>query len=267
MTVGEFLKTTTAALEQAGVESARLDTLILLEDALKKDRAILLAHPEAEIPTPLFADLHKKRTQREQHMPLAYIRGKAPFYGREFLVDEHVLIPRPETEMLIELLKKYATAGQISIADVGTGSGCLGITAGLELPGSQVYLYDIDTAALAVAAQNAKHLQIQATCERHDLLAGVTHRHNVVLANLPYVPEHMTINRAATHEPAQALFSGPDGLDHYKRFWAELAALLQKPELVITETLPSQHHTNAMLARAAGYYLAERQGFAEAFSL
>jgi release factor glutamine methyltransferase len=266
MTVDEYLKTTVAALSQAGVESARLDALILLEDALREDRAIILAHLERDIPTPLAAELYKKRTQREQHVPLAYIRGHAPFYGREFTVNEHVLVPRPETEAMIDLLKKLAPTGRhLRIADIGTGSGALGVTAALELPDTKVGLYDIDVTALAVARQNTQRHRVAATCARHDLLAGISTLHDILLANLPYVPEHVRLNKAAKHEPQQAIFSGPDGLDHYKRFWAQAEALPHKPGLIITESLPSRHHTNALLARAAGYYLVEHQGFAQAF--
>jgi release factor glutamine methyltransferase len=265
MTIDEYLKTTTAALEQAGVESARLDALILLEDALNDDRALLLAHPEREIPDPIFAALYKKRVQREKHVPLAYIRGRAPFYGREFLVTEHVLVPRPESEALMDLMKKYAPAGPVTVADVGAGSGILGITAGLELPQATVFLYDIDDQALAVAGKNARKYSVDATLENHDLLEDVARHHDIVLANLPYVPEHIHINRAAAHEPKHAIFSGPDGLDHFKKFWAELEQRADKPALVVTESLPSQHHVNAQLARAAGFFLAGRQDFAQAF--
>jgi release factor glutamine methyltransferase len=265
MTVDEYLRTTTAALRQAGVESARLDALILLEDALHEDRAVLLAHLDRDVPDPIFAKLYKQRVQRETHVPLAYIRGQAPFFGRNFIVDEHVLVPRPETELLIELLKKHAPKGPVTVADVGTGSGVLGITAGLELPEATVFLYDIDPEALAVAKQNADKFHVAATLETHDLLKGVRRHHDVILANLPYVPEHVRLNRAATHEPKHAIFSGPDGLDHYKKFWEELSAVTNKPQLILTESQPSEHHVNAQLARAAGFFLADRQGFAQAF--
>ncbi|HSW98771.1 MAG TPA: HemK/PrmC family methyltransferase [Candidatus Saccharimonadales bacterium] len=276
MTISEYLAVTTAALQAAGVESARLDALILLEDALHEDRAVLLAHPEREIPAPVYAGLYKKRVRRETHEPLAYIRGQAPFFGRTFLVDKRVLVPRPESEAIIELLKQFVPqlprpqdpqhgAEALSVADVGTGSGILGLTAGLELPGTQVFLYDIDDSALEVARHNSGALHVSATLEKQDLLSGIKRQHDIILANLPYVPEQLTINRAAGHEPKQALFSGPDGLDHYKRFWAALAGDVNKPMLIITESLPAQHHTNALLARAAGFYMAGRQGFAQAF--
>src|SRR6185295_9493236 len=108
MTVGEFLNEATATLKQAGVESPRLDTLILLEDALKEDRAVILAYLENELPEPTLTDLRNKIKARAQQIPLAYIRGHAPFYGREFFVTEHVLVPRPETEAMITLLVTHA---------------------------------------------------------------------------------------------------------------------------------------------------------------
>jgi release factor glutamine methyltransferase len=269
MTIDEYLKATSTALQQAGIESARLDALILLEDALKMDRAVLLAHPEDEIPDALAAKLYKQRVAREKHVPLAYIRGHAPFYGREFMVNNHVLVPRPETEALVTLLKKHAPYGSpedpVIIADVGTGSGILGITAALEVHDTQIFLYDISPEALEVAHKNADALHVPATLEQHDLLEDVSRHHDVILANLPYVPDLMHINRAAAHEPKLALFSGPDGLDHYKTFWNQLAQRADKPALVVTESLPSQHHVNAQLARTAGFFLADRLDFAQAF--
>jgi release factor glutamine methyltransferase len=265
MTIGEFLTTATADFKQAGIESARLDALILLEDAIGQDRALLLAYPERDIPPHLVAGLNTQRARREQQIPLAYIRGHAPFYGREFHVTEHVLVPRPETEAMIELLKQHAPKTPLRVGDIGTGSGILGITAALELPDVTAHLYDISEAALDVAKQNAKRHSVTAHGARHDLLAGVTTVHDVLLANLPYVPEHLPLNEAAKHEPRQAIFSGPDGLDHYKRFWAEAETLPHKPTLIITEALSGQHHTNALLARAAGFYLASHQGLAQAF--
>lgn len=266
MTIQEFLKTTSMELGKAGINSARLEALILLEDAFHQDRALVLAHPEKEIPAPIFAELYKKRLQREQHTPLAYIRNKAPFYGREFHVDERVLVPRPESEAIINLLKDLAPKKSLQIADIGTGSGCLGITAALELSNARVQLYDIDQKALAVAKNNAAKYHVNVTLTQQDLLEQQTIAlSDVIVANLPYVPTHMKLNQAATHEPPQAIFSGIDGLDHYKRFWTQVMTLSHKPVLIITETLPSQHHTNALLARGANYYLAQTEGFAQAF--
>jgi release factor glutamine methyltransferase len=266
MTIGAFLTTTTAQLKKAGIESARLDTLILLEDELKQDRTSLLAHLEAEIPTHLLADLRKKYTQRKHHTPLAYIRGKVMFYGREFRINEHVLVPRPETEAMIDMLKKWVPKRTILIADIGTGSGCIGITAALELPHAVVDLYDIDKQALSIARLNAKSLKVHVTCHEEDLLPNKAPNYDVILANLPYIPKHMSINRAAMHEPAHAIFSGSAGLDHYKRLWMLLASRADKPKLIVTESLPEQHNINTRLAQSAGYKLIASEGFAQSFN-
>ncbi len=268
MTLENFLQAATAELTSAGIESARLDCLLLLEDVFGRDRAYLLAHPELEIPTAKLSILNKNIAQRRTHQPLAYIRGTAAFYGRNFAVNDYVLVPRPETESIILLLKKIPFAVEPNLADIGTGSGCIGITAGLEIPGSKIWLTDIDPAALVVASKNASTHNLPVRTVESDLLTNLPPEpFDAILANLPYVPDMLTINKAATFEPKIALFAGPDGLDAYKRFWTQLAALAHKPAHVITEALPSQHHALAMLARAAGYYLSEREGFVQSFAL
>ncbi|HSX33901.1 MAG TPA: HemK/PrmC family methyltransferase [Candidatus Saccharimonadales bacterium] len=265
MTVHDFLTAATKTLEQAGIESARLDTLILLEDELGENRAHILAHPSRELAKETGVELNKKIARRSTHLPLAYIRGTAPFYGRNFIVSEHVLVPRPETEALIALLKTLALPKQPVIADIGTGSGCLGITAALELPDSLVTLSDNDPEALRVARANVALLAPQVTVKQVDLLADLPPKTDVVVANLPYVPEALPINQAAAHEPKNAIFAGADGLDLYKQLWHQLSGLKAKPRFICIEALPAQHHTLAMLARAAGYYLKGTSGFAQAY--
>ncbi|HKU18297.1 MAG TPA: HemK/PrmC family methyltransferase [Candidatus Saccharimonadales bacterium] len=272
MTTDDFLQTTAASLHQAGIASARLDSLILLEDALGLERANILAHPEHHIPTAKLEHLNKQIAQRATHRPLAYIRGKAAFYGREFTVNEHVLVPRPESETMITLLKSwYASLPEapklLRIADIGAGSGMLGITGALELPKvHSIAACDIDRDALAVALQNAYQHRVTAIPYQMDLLeTPFADEYQVLLANLPYVPETLAINQAATFEPKHAIFSGPDGLDHYKRFWAQVGTLGRPPLCIITESLPAQHHAVALLARSAGFVLAARDGFAQLF--
>lgn len=266
MTTQEFLGNATKTLNQAGVTSARLDCLILLEDCLGLDRAVILAHPETEISAPQLARLNKQITQRVKHTPLAYIRGKAPFYGREFEVNEHVLVPRPETETMIEMLKKLPLPATPVIADIGTGTGCIGITAALEIPDAKTYLTDIDEHALAVAEANAKLLGAKVTCLKSDLLESAD-AYDVILANLPYVPERYAINQAAEHEPKHAIFAGKDGLNLYRRFWEQIAGMSKKPTYVLTESLPVQHPDLTALAEASGYKQLEARDFVQAFRL
>ncbi|HSX08513.1 MAG TPA: HemK/PrmC family methyltransferase [Candidatus Saccharimonadales bacterium] len=274
MTIETFLEQAVAQLKAAGIATARLDCLVLLEDELGANRATLLAHPEREIDPPPLLKLNKKIAQRQQNVPLAYIRGKAEFYGREFLVNKNVLVPRPESEKLIDLLKgtKWGMPTNIvplHIADVGTGSGCLGVTAGLEIPGAHIDLYDVSSPALGVALQNAKQYKLEHITYTLEHLFNdpvlLRRRYDVVLANLPYVPDDYEINAAAAHEPKIALFAGKDGLNLYRTFWRQLSAMAERPRFVITESFPFQHAENAKLAKTAGYSLETADDFAQRF--
>lgn len=268
MTVQEFLNQAVTTLQGADIVTARLDSLVLLEDTLDTDRAHLLAHPEMVLNDEQLAHLNAQVTRRATHTPLAYIRGHAAFYGRDFMVNEHVLVPRPETEAIITLLKGLPLSNTPHIADIGAGSGCIGITAALELPESTVDLYDIDEKALEVARKNATRLKARnIQTYQADLLADIQEPHDIILANLPYVPESYPINQAATFEPRLALFSGADGLDHYRSFWLQISNGTQHPQFILTESLPSQHHVLALLARNAGYVLEQTDDFIQLFSL
>jgi release factor glutamine methyltransferase len=263
-TTAEWLSKGGKILSAAGIATARLDCLVLLEDALWVDRAAILAHPEHTISQAKLAKLNKQITQRRMHVPLAYIRGKAPFFGREFALNSRVLVPRPETETMIEMLKKLPLPAPPRLADIGTGTGCIGITAALEIPRVKVGLYDIDPAALRVARRNAKALQTTVLCRKSDLLEK-TDPADVVVANLPYVPERYAINRAAEHEPKHAIFGGKDGLNLYRRLWEQIAERAEKPLFVLTEALPPQHQDLAALAKTAGYHLFAAEDFIQVF--
>lgn len=267
MTIGDFLKQSTERLRTAGVESPRLDILVLLEDALQQDRARLLAHMDAKIAQETEVDLNKKIMQRTKDVPLAYIRGIANFYGRTFNVTPSVLVPRPESEAFIDLLK--TTAPQLKeprIADIGTGSGCIGVTAGLEIPEAKVDLYDIDPLALQIAKQNAKAHKLRLQTYNEDLLMQASDRaYDVILANLPYVPVDFPTNAAVRHEPAIAIFSGYDGLEAYRQFWQQIASLHTQPKYILTEALTSQHAELQTTATFNGYSLNASQGLVQMF--
>jgi release factor glutamine methyltransferase len=199
-TVSKFIRLSTKHLLDAGISTARLDCIVLLEDELGKDRAWLLANQEFEIPKSSAKRLSANIAKRADHMPIAYIRGKTEFYGREFAVNAHTLVPRPETEAMIGLLKKLPISHGTRFLDVGTGSGCIAITAVLELPRLIVSACDTDTQCLAIAERNAHNLQAQVTFVQSDLLQEVA-APDIIGANLPYVPDDFQINTAATHEP------------------------------------------------------------------
>jgi release factor glutamine methyltransferase len=263
-----WLATATAVLTRAGIATARLDCLVLLEDCLGKDRAHILAHPELDLTNEHLQTLNEQIKRRVRHVPLAYIRGKTEFYGREFIVNNNVLEPRPESETIIDLLKKYVHTEGVTIIDVGTGSGALAITAKLELPKTSVAAIDIDSRCLEVARQNAVDLKADIRILQGDLLnpiAASLPTQYILLCNLPYVPNSFQINTAAGHEPRIAIFGGVDGLDPYRSLFAQIESLPHKPQLIITEAMPPQHPELAELAAQYGFALETEEDFIQVF--
>jgi release factor glutamine methyltransferase len=269
VSIHDFITDTTKQLTDAGIGTARLDCLVLLEDAVGKDRSWLLAHPEFVISDTVLRQLEGWVAQRAKHMPLAYVRGKTEFYGREFIVGPDVLEPRPESETMIELLKKLASEQDCTIVDVGTGSGALAITAKLELPATEVIGIDIDPNCLKIARQNAAKHATDVTFYQGDLLEPLytlAPKPYTLLCNLPYVPDDHQINQAAMNEPRLAIFGGADGLDLYRRLFTDFHGLSRFPVLVFTESLPFQHTELAAIAQAAGYRQAGEDDFIQVFS-
>jgi release factor glutamine methyltransferase len=277
MNVSTWLLANTTQLADAGITTARLDCLVLLEDATGRDRAWLLSHPEHKLQGSVLENLDTNIAQRAQHVPLAYLRGHAEFYGREFAVNEHTLVPRPETETIIERLIGLVVSGKLpaepGILDIGTGSGCIAITAALELRAAgfdaHVSACDIDKNCLRTAKQNAQKLGATVHFFASDLLDGAVaagQAYDILLANLPYVPDNFQINTAATHEPRRALFGGPDGLDLYRTMFQQIHGLASVAlPFVLTESLPIQHENLATIAKAAGYHLQVTDDFIQLF--
>lgn len=253
-------------LENAGIGSARLDALILLEDLLNKDRSWVLAHPEYQIPKSLLRKLDRRLERRAAHVPLAYIRGFTEFYGRQFKVNRHVLEPRPESETMIDLLLGLDLPIRPAIADIGTGNGALGITAALEIPGSRVDLYEISSGALAVAKHNTHLHELRLHARKMNLLSRPLRPYDALLCNLPYVPDHWEINKAALAEPKIAIFGGKDGLDLYRKLFKQLERFTWKPKFVLTEALPPQHEALAAIAAGHGFSLYSSQDFIQVFN-
>lgn len=214
--VGEALGAALDALAAAGVEDPRLDAELLLAEASGRDRAALLADPEAELPPAAgrhFGELVRRRLRRE---PVAYILGRRGFRRIELRVDPRVLVPRPETELLVELALELRPA---RVLDVGTGSGAIALAVADELPDCEVTAADTSAAALDVARANAARLGL---AERVRFLDGTVpedDEFDLVLANLPYVAERdwPTLQPEVTRwEPREALLAGEDGLDAYR---------------------------------------------------
>lgn len=266
MIVDKFIKTSAAKLKSAGIGTARLDALVLLEDATRKDRAWLLAHPEHIVRGPSSHKLAEQITRRANHEPLAYIRGKTEFYGRDFIITKDVLEPRPESETMIDLLKKIAKPSQV-IVDVGTGSGALAITAQLEMPNSTVYGTDIDAKCLEVARKNAKKYNAPIKFFEGNLIEPLpsSAKPQILLCNLPYVPNSYTLNDAAKNEPKTAIFGGNDGLNIYRKLFTLLKIGKFKPRYILSESLPFQQKELAKIAQKAGFKLQKTDDFIQLF--
>lgn len=257
MTIKEWLAKSTHLLEVSSIPTAKLDAEVLLAETLQKDRSWLHAHPDFELQRSDLLMLDEQIKRRTKHEPLAYIRGKSEFYGREFIVTPDTLQPRPETETMIDILKKISP---LKVIDVGTGSGCIAITAKLELPISQVLACDISDKCIDIAAQNAKKLGAELTITQSDLLQDINVKNlkeATLCCNLPYIPTDFHINEAAKHEPDLALFGGKEGLDYYQQLFEQITSVppQYKPTHILTESLPPQHDALADFAEVHDYLL------------
>lgn len=265
LTINDWTNKGQRSLRKAGIQTAGLDVLIILEDVLNKNRAQLLAHPELRITPEQERILNQLITRRAKHEPLAYIRGKSEFYGREFIVNNHVLQPRPESETMIDMLKKLPISSP-RITDIGTGSGALAVTAKLEIPTSNVCATDVDSNCITIAKKNARKHEAKVEFIQTNLLDGLEYQ-DILLCNLPYVPDEFLINKSAEFEPRLALFGGADGLDLYRKLFDQIENMDTKPVFVLTESLPLQHAKLAKVAQKHGYKLQMEQDFIQLFSI
>ena len=144
-------------------------------------------------------------------------------------------------------------------------SGALGITAKLELPNTYVSFVEIDTAAVTVARKNVNKFSVVVNCVKSDLLTQTAGNYDLILANLPYVPDNFHINQAAQAEPRLAIFGGGDGLDVYRRLFLQLTHLPRRPSFIFTESLPPQHRELAKIANSAGFSLMRTDDFIQRF--
>ncbi|HSX46477.1 MAG TPA: peptide chain release factor N(5)-glutamine methyltransferase [Patescibacteria group bacterium] len=268
MIVESWLREKEGVLSAAGIATARLDCLVLLEDVLRTDRTQLLAHDDQELGSEQIAKLDSLIKRRANHEPLAYIRGKTEFYGRVFAITPATLEPRPETETMVEMLKAKVIKrlSFSSVVDVGTGSGAIAVTVKLEHPELTVSATEINPEALKVAKANAKKLEADIAFYQGNLLEPVPHLDEyIILANLPYVPDSHTINQAAMQEPKVAIFGGSDGLELYRELFGQISELKSGPVVILTESLPFQHHGLATIARHYGYIQEASEDFIQLF--
>ncbi len=263
-TTGQALKSTERRLKQAGIGSARLDALILLEQATGKHRSQLIAHPDVKLNTRsriIFNGLVKRRVR---HEPIAYILGYKEFYGLKFKVTSDVLIPRPETEAIVELALDI-NLKRVSLLDVGTGAGAIVVAIAKQRPAWKIVASDISAKALRIAKINANSNGVEVDYKRSDLLAAIESKLNIITANLPYVRDRAELSLEGQREPAVALFGGKDGLDIYRRLMAAVPKYLTTDGYLIIEADPRQHLALTQIAANNQLQLIRTQDYALAF--
>jgi release factor glutamine methyltransferase len=239
-----------ATLAAAGVDTPRLDAELLLGSVLGVDRTRLLIDGSDPVPAAArerYDELLARRAARE---PVAYILGRRDFRRLTLAVDRRVLIPRPETELLVEV--GLSLPSGVRVADVGTGSGAVALALKDERPDLDVVGIDLNEDAVAVARANASRLGLAASFVVGDLLVG---HFDAVLANLPYVADGTELApEIALYEPHDALFAGPDGLDVIRRLLAQVGGV----SLVALEIGFDLGDAVTALVRAAGFSSVER---------
>ena len=221
-TVGSILKWTEQYFREKGIESARLDAEVLLSHVLEKERIFLYVHFDEPLVAEELAAYKSAIKRRIGHEPVAYITGTKEFMGLPFRVTPEVLIPRPDTEILVEAVLKRLPQGVSRLADIGTGSGAIAVSLAANNEELSIEAVDISPAALKVAAENAVAL---GTVERvsfleGDMLAPLSGTYQAVVSNPPYIPraDMLTLEPdVKDYEPQGALFGGEDGLDFYRQ--------------------------------------------------
>jgi release factor glutamine methyltransferase len=237
MDVAEALRRGASRLTEAGVEQPRRTVELLLADALRRERVYLIAHPEAAVRDDHAAQFERSVERRAAGEPTQYILGRQEFFGLDFAVAPGVLIPRPETELLVEQALARLHSGDL-VCDMGVGSGAVAVAIAAERKDVRVIGVDIAAGSLSIAQSNAKSHGVRIAFMRCDLLTPFRNgQFDMIVSNPPYVAEtaRPTLQRELLHEPAEALFAGADGLDCYRRLIPEAERTLKPAGTLLLE--------------------------------
>lgn len=257
-TIGELIQLSAGYLESKGCSSARLDAEILLGHTLGLDRLDLYLNFDKPLNGKEVDEYRNLIGRRGQRIPVAYLTGQREFYALPIHVDRNVLIPRPETEFVVEKVLELVEVGKpVRILELGTGSGAIAVALACQDPDFQITAVDVSPGALQVARENAQRLGVdhQVIFLESDLFAEVSGTYAVICSNPPYIKreELPQLSPEISVEPALALDGGPDGLDFYRRILDQAASFLEQPGFVVLEIGWDQGSEVRALGQAAGF--------------
>jgi release factor glutamine methyltransferase len=236
-------------------ETPRLDAEVLLAHTLGWSRARVLSRLQETISDEMLQQFRTLILRRAAREPVAYLVGRKEFYGLEFVVDRLVLVPRPETETLVDAALEWAKhrPAPLVIADIGTGSGCIAVALAVHLPQAHIYAIDLSRDALAVARQNVirHHVDASVTLLNGDLLAPLPQPVDLLVSNPPYTVLDEVDPGVRMHEPHLALDGGSDGLAVYRRLFAAAPSALRPGGALMLEIGATQARAVVDLARQA----------------
>ena len=241
-TINSLLNWTVNYFKSKNIQSARLDAEVLLSHVLRQERIYLYVHFDEPMEQNELSKFREYVKKRAQHVPIAYIIGEREFMGLPFKVTKDTLIPRPDTEILVEnVLNNVDKDKEIEIVDIGTGSGAIILSLLVNLPKAQGKTVDISSKAIEVAKENAVNLQVNDRCEFFvgDLFAPLNdNKFDVIVSNPPYIPQKdipTFEDDVKEYEPVSALTDGGDGLSYYRRLLSEGKAYIKENGFIALE--------------------------------
>jgi release factor glutamine methyltransferase len=245
MTIKEIIQQSNTTLQSLS-PTPELDTYIIIEYVLGLNKLEAIMHQDDSISTREIEAIQECIQERLQHKPIAYIIGHKEFYGRDFVVNNKVLIPRPETEAIIDITKTlFENIPHPIIWEIGTGSGCVAITLALEIPNSDIYASDISSSALQIAQNNAILISGKQSLIKWfegNLIDAFPQdiSPNLIVANLPYLDQNQYTDDSLLYEPDLALYSNNNGLEHYIRLIQDIKSRFIIYPKILIEINPEQ---------------------------
>ncbi len=261
MKISDILKNTVHRLKKAEIDTANLDARLLLCEYLKKDKLYLIVNYNEEVSVD--SSFEQLVVRRENREPMQYILGRAEFYGLDFKVNKNVLIPRPDTEILVEKVIGFVGNNSYSVLDIGTGSGCIPVTVAANCKNANVYTVDISADATAVARENAtlNGVEDRVSFLNMDILKDFPEMEvDCIVSNPPYIEEDVIptlMSDVKDYEPYIALSGGADGLEFYRRISKKGYDILKSGGMIAFEVGHNQSNSVEEILRCDGYSTVE----------